>query len=257
MQDEHVHAARTALKHARADLRLLRPSLRRTDYATANAAWRDAGRMLSPLRDARAQLAMLERVAPDLPINGELLAHVSAALHRDLIEQRAAVADRRVHRRCTRLIESGDAHVLRKGAAQANGDTLRDGLRAIYRKARNAWRQACRRRTLRELHECRKQLKYLRNAAATLHEAGLRGLGKTMSRAKRIVDWLGEEHDLAVLCATLQRHGRSRDIVDSLALLERLRAGLAARACDAGTKLFENKPKDFIPPRRSFARFDR
>ena len=56
--DESVHAARKAIKRARAALRLLRGTLGEASYQHENAALRDAGRRLSPLRDAKSMAEM-------------------------------------------------------------------------------------------------------------------------------------------------------------------------------------------------------
>ena len=57
-----VHAARKALKQARAALRLLRPCLDAAVYRRENLALRDAGRALAPLRDARVLLDAADRL---------------------------------------------------------------------------------------------------------------------------------------------------------------------------------------------------
>ena len=54
ISDEAIHDARKALKKARADLRLLQDGINKTTYQAENADLRDAGRFLSPLRDARS-----------------------------------------------------------------------------------------------------------------------------------------------------------------------------------------------------------
>ena len=57
-RDTGVHEARKALKRLRALLRLARPALLQQPYRDLDRRLRDAGRRLSPLRDARVQLIM-------------------------------------------------------------------------------------------------------------------------------------------------------------------------------------------------------
>src|ERR1700681_438946 len=54
LSDESIHLARKAIKKARAALRLLRQGIGDGIYKLENAALRDAGRCLSPLRDAKS-----------------------------------------------------------------------------------------------------------------------------------------------------------------------------------------------------------
>jgi len=52
--DENIHTARKSLKKARAVLRLLRDGMSDDVYQAENSGLRDAGRVLSPIRDARS-----------------------------------------------------------------------------------------------------------------------------------------------------------------------------------------------------------
>ncbi len=52
--DENIHTARKSLKKARAVLRLLRDGMSNDAYQAENSGLRDAGRVLSPIRDARS-----------------------------------------------------------------------------------------------------------------------------------------------------------------------------------------------------------
>src|SRR5262245_12594335 len=86
ISDDSAHEARKQLKRARAALRLLRPTLGDKIYRRENQALRDVSRVVSPLRDARAQLDVLDalrgrhsrRLAP------EELAPLSTALMKRL-----------------------------------------------------------------------------------------------------------------------------------------------------------------------------
>src|SRR5256885_4190149 len=57
--DEVVHSARKAIRHARAGLRLLRDAVPRTMYEHEDERLRAAGRQLSDVRDCKVQLETL------------------------------------------------------------------------------------------------------------------------------------------------------------------------------------------------------
>src|ERR1700726_1023521 len=63
--DASVHAARNALKKARATLRLLRDALGKDTYQTENAALRDAARPLSEVGDGRVLRDALSSLVKD------------------------------------------------------------------------------------------------------------------------------------------------------------------------------------------------
>src|SRR5262249_2675480 len=67
LPDEAVHAARKALKRARALLRLLRDALGSRVYRRENARLRDAARPLTAVRDARILVDVFDQLAGQLP----------------------------------------------------------------------------------------------------------------------------------------------------------------------------------------------
>src|SRR5436305_14370843 len=58
--DERIHTARKHLKRARANLRLLRNTVREAAYTRENTALRDAARPLSSVRDAKVLVETLD-----------------------------------------------------------------------------------------------------------------------------------------------------------------------------------------------------
>src|ERR1700755_2170124 len=62
LPDSGVHEARKMLKKARAGLRLHRAAFSKADYRRHNTELRDAGRLLSPLRDARTRGELVQNM---------------------------------------------------------------------------------------------------------------------------------------------------------------------------------------------------
>jgi CHAD domain-containing protein len=247
--DEDVHAARKAIKKARSALRLLRPVLDDDDYRRQNAALRDAGQCLSPLRDARILLDTVHALAdaePALAPHSAEIARLGRSVEASLSTARARLAPPEARQRCTGLIEAVRGPLGRQTLAEANAEATQVGLAKIYRKARKAFAQARAVNTAENLHEWRKQTKHLRAAADALRPLARHGLGE--KTAEDISDWLGDDHDLAVL-RDLVRDGEQVTADAARVLLGRIearRAKLQRKAFAAGEKLFAKKPKRFV-----------
>jgi len=250
--DEGVHDARKSLKKARAALRLLREVLGDRRYQKENAALRDAGRMLSPLRDAKVLIdaleALKERYADEL--EGLGFTHLHDDLRSELDRIRASLRrdDSAVLKRCVAAIRAA-----RRRAAswrlKPDPDATLEGLRKLYRKARKAEAAAISGGESAAFHELRKQVKYLFNATAPLQESGDGALSKARDRADQLADELGDDHDLAVLCErALRRPGAEKpEAIEALAaLVRKRRAKLQKRAIRLGEKLFDRKPRKFV-----------
>lgn len=85
------------------------------------------------------------------------------------------------------------------------------GLERTYRKGRDAFAAAKRDRTTENLHEWRKQAKYFWHQLQLLEPLWPGLIGKVADQAHRLTDYLGEDHDLAVLCDTIRRNPEAFD----------------------------------------------
>jgi CHAD domain-containing protein len=245
--EKSVHEARKALKKARAALRLLRPGLEPAAYRAENALLRDAGRSLAPLRDTTAlrdvldalrerkagdrRVAVLARLATGLQVEEKRFATEPAT-------REAALAS------CLRLLKQSLARAERPDFADIGGKPLAKGMRRIYRKAREALAGARASRTPEALHEWRKQTKYLLNAIAMVDGAQKGRMKKTVRRAEKLADRLGDAHDLDLLAARARR--RARDFRSLEALIGKRRAKLEKRAFALGRRLYKRRPKRFL-----------
>ena len=78
-------------------------------------------------------------------------------------------------------------------------DCITTGLRATYRRARRALRHARTDRATEDLHEWRKQTKYLWHQLQILTPLATGAIGELADEFHHLADYLGDEHDLAVL----------------------------------------------------------
>ena len=164
LSDEAVHSARKELKKARATLRLLRDALGDVVYKRENAALRDAARPLSEVRDAKVLLDTLDRLverygasARALQLDGlrRALRWEYVATRRRIMQQPAALkpqrdALRRIYERSARW-----------PVWHHEWSVIGAGLKRVYREGRKVFATSRADPSPENLHEWRKQVKYL------------------------------------------------------------------------------------------------
>ncbi len=250
--DHSIHAARKELKKARATLRLLRDALGKSTYKRENAALRDAARPLSQVRDGRVLLDALKSLTQyyGAPASTLPLAGFKRALSRRRMQSRKNVLGEREplrHARKTlREVSSRSAHW---HVGHHGWSVLGPGLKRTYTRGRDAFRQAKLRPTNENLHEWRKQTKYFWHQLQLFEPLGSERVGELTEIAHKLADFLGDDHDLAVL------HERAVEARDTfpraathkalLILIQRCRASLQQKALQLGLRLYEESPAVF------------
>jgi CHAD domain-containing protein len=239
LSDHSVHEARKALKKARAALRLLRDGLDDAAYHAENAALRDAGRLLSPLRDPKSTLAALDALCKRYP--GKLPPLAAEKLKGALdAKPESTISSRALPKQPTRLLERCLERANKPDFARIGARPLDRGLRRIYRKGRKAFAEAQSIGTTEALHEWRKQVKYLANALQALYRPQHHELKKIAKRAVKLAGRLGDERDLAMLAQ------KARTLKSLQRLIERRRTKLQKRSFALGEKLYRRKPGRFV-----------
>ena len=224
----NVHGARKQLKRARATLRLLRPAVGDESYRGENIAARDAARPLSKARDEEALNDTLVRLEE----------HFGTAIPRAHVRQSAHEVSAR---QLTDIKASLKRSMTRAQAWQpdaADWDQIATGLRATYRRGRRAMRTARKDRATDALHEWRKQTKYLWHQLQILTPLAPGPVGGMADEFHHLADYLGDEHDLAVL--------RERLSASATPLIRRRSEELQDKAFALGERLFADKPKSFL-----------
>ncbi len=246
-----VHETRKAIKRMRALARLLRHELDEQEFRRVNGSLRVAGQRLSVARDAEVRLATLRRLRTRHP----------RALARPGVER----LSERLQREREQASEPApppdvlaDIAEMRRALERWNLiehdlQTLAPGLERIYREGRRRYKRVKRERSpsTEHLHDWRKRVKALYYALDMLGGSSASGTPrKAASRANRLGDLLGEEHDLSMLCAYVERHADDfgKDTAAHkklLKLIERRRARLRKRALELGARLYRHKPGSF------------
>jgi CHAD domain-containing protein len=249
-QAELVHETRKAIKRMRALARLLRYELGEQEFKRVNDSLRLAGRRLAGARDAEVRLATLEQLRVRHP----------SALGRDGIErlrrQLELERERADKPSCSQEVVEDIADMRRQLArwnlVAPDLQALAPGLKRIYREGRRRYAYVERHhaRDPEYLHDWRKRVKALYHALDMLGGSSTKGARRATRRANRIGDLLGEEHDLWMLCAYVERHadifaGDDASREELLTLSERRRKRLRKRALKLGGKLYRRKASSF------------
>jgi CHAD domain-containing protein len=224
----NVHGARKQLKRARATLRLLRAAIGDELYRHENVVARDAARPLSSTRDDEVMSDALKGLADRFgttisgvnirpaghAVSAKQLSSIKAALKRAMTRAQAWRSD-------------------------ADGwDSIATGLRSTYRRARRALRRARKDRVSEDLHEWRKQTKYLWHQLQVLTPIAAGPIGELADEFHHLADYLGDEHDLAVL--------RPRVAASTTNLVDRRREELQDKAFALGERLYADKSQTFV-----------
>jgi CHAD domain-containing protein len=240
-----VHEARKDLKKLRSLLRLARGELGKSTYRTENGRYRDAGRLLSDLRDADVKLATLAALTErfgDLSGLDEYRSrlerdHARQGEHRD--EALAAVAQ---------SIDRGRERVEHWDLPKRSWSPAGEGLERSYRRGREAFKGVLENPSDETAHEWRKRSKDLWYHLRLLRPAWPAVLEPLADEAHELSDLLGDHHDLAVLAADARAHEDCFADSDREALLgaiEGRQRELLEQAVPLGWRLYAEKPKAF------------
>jgi CHAD domain-containing protein len=239
--DRMIHEVRKELKRARATLRLMRECIGVEQYRRDNALVRDAARPLTAVRDAKVLIDAMRRWIPD---RGEF----AQQLRRTLERQRRATL-RQLRPAALRGAIRELRAIRRRAAAYSEPASVLEGegLKRAYKSGRKAFIETRRRRSDESLHEWRKQTKYFASQLELVLPFGPKRFEKSLKRAKRLGEQLGDDHDLAILTEQIYRHAKGKhspsqdervqSLIDSLA---RERRKLQKKARELGRRLYSS-----------------
>ena len=252
MSDDQVHVARKELKKARATLRLLRPALGDSIYGRENTALRDAARPLSRIRDGKVLLDALDMVmdrfgapARAIPTEGlrRALGRERTRARREMTKGVAVLKAQR------EVLQKAHERAARWPVGDHGWSIVGEGFGRVYSKGRKALAAAEEDRTPTNLHEWRKQVKYLWHQLQALQPLWPGPIGELADQAHQLADYLGDDHDQSVLRERVLYNkaefpgAAPRGVL--LALIDRLRTELRDKAMVLGRRLYEEKPSAF------------
>jgi CHAD domain-containing protein len=254
--DERIHEIRKALKRVRAALRLVRPAL--DVYGRENRRYRDAGRLLSDLRDAYARLETVD----------ELEDRLTAVADPSVVTTLRATLQER-HRREFEAVDVNAvledvAERLRAGsdafgdlALDATGfDAVSGGLLKSYRRGRRLFAEAHSDASVEVFHTWRKRVKYHRYHVDLSEALWAPVLDEWEDALHDLTDDLGLAHDVAVLDEVLVD---SPDILGDSVVTQRIRAALHEASAEfrrsalrRGRRAFAETPEALVQRFQSY-----
>ena len=252
ISDESIHDARKALKKARAALRLLQDGMNKRTYEAENSRLRDAGRFLSPFRDAKSLIDAFDSLHDRYgdKLQGVKLAPLQKILHANLTRTRRHFLHMPTElKNCIQLLKDCVTLSEEEKFSSIDSEAIETGLRRIYRKGLKARTEAEVARTPEALHEWRKQVKYLLNAVEDLHPSEKGSVVKILKWIDQLADCLGNDHDLAMLSQEIAGGtyaSFNSELIKTLhGLIDRRRTKLQKKAFSLGEKLYDWKSKRF------------
>lgn len=253
LSDEAVHDARKRLKRVRAALRLVRTALGSRVYDRENAGFRDAARPLTEVRDAKVLIDTLDKLTEHFgeQVDGSALEDVRRGLraHQREVRRRVLKEDNALEP-VKESLEAARERVEKWSVGTRGWSVLGAGLRRVYRSGRDAFAVAQEDPSVENLHEWRKQAKYLWHELQVFQPIWPPIMEELAEQAHTLGDHLGDDHDLAVLRQKLQEEPErfpDRATVDLLtALIDRRRSELQEQALALGRRLYDEKPKAFV-----------
>ncbi len=252
-QDEAVHDIRVACKKLRALLRLVRTQSKDSVLSRENACYRDAGRLLSEVRDTTAMLAALDKLIEHS--SGHLARHAFDDVRKPFVKKQRT---QRSQKKCAvaevaRMLASARRRVTHWPINHEGFSALRRGLKHTYTRGRTAQAKVQVTPTVEILHEWRKRVKDLGYHVRVLKPMWPELLGSLANELERLADYLSDDHDLAILRQALKTLPPENETqMEALVtMIDQRRSELEVEAQHVGARIYGEKPNDFV------RRFDR
>jgi CHAD domain-containing protein len=261
VSNQSVHAARKAIKKARAALRLLRDAIGDRTYRRENTALRNASRPLSADRDAQTLIDTLDML---VKYYGTRASTLPLQKFRHSLRRNRSDVQRRLLKQADGLKSSRDAlgatheRAARWSVGRHGWSVLGAGLKRVYSAGRRAFDRALSERSVEHLHEWRKQVKYLWNQLQIFEPMSPKYIGELTNRTHALAENLGDDHDLAHLRATVLASSNaslsSTTQSTLIALIDRSRVRLEVKVLVLGRRLYRDPPIVFMARFRSYWR---
>jgi len=252
-EEKAVHNARKSLKKLRALLRLVKNKMGRDQYQQENACFRDAGRFLSEMRDAQVRLETLDKLtdhfadqlAGDQPFATlrETLTAIPAMTQAPVLQEQDSVV------RAVALVKAAEQRVRDWPLDDSDWSVLRYGVKRIYRQGSQRFVSAFEEPSAENFHDWRKRAKDLWYFFRLLKPIWPGMMSELDQQMKLVGDYLGDDHDLAILRQTFidqpAEPANTRELEILVDLIDRRRSGLQLAAQRLGQRQYAEKPSAF------------
>ena len=251
-RDKHIHEARKATKRLRALVRLVRRDLGDEVYALENQCYRNAGQRLSGLRDATVLVETLDRLVEclgkDVPKSRFVRVRAWLVERRDRAYGQANSSNRAVQEAIAALAQARE-RVEHWNLQRRGWGGIRVGVQRIYARGRRDFAAAYVLPSDEAFHDWRKQVKYLWYHTQILENIWPSVMEVLAEELDQLGELLGQDHDLAVLCATVLAEFPRAGATATLLALERrigeVRSRIQGQARLLGERIYLERPREF------------
>lgn len=245
-QGEAIHDARKSVKKMRALLRLICRDLGLAVFNKENKTYRNIGRELSAARDAVVLARSLEKLQQQYREQTHSSTFTAAkrqiAAGFDSAPHRLGTLGPKIHEKLVKAGKRIEAWPLK----DLEWEDLYCGIKRTYKLGRQSLTAACKKPNAETLHEWRKRVKDLWYHVRILRLIWPEVLGDLAREVKVLSEYLGEDHDLAMLGETLATKRLDKEILHLLqSLIKSRRRQLQKAAFDLGSRIYVEKPSAF------------
>jgi len=254
--DNAIHDGRVCLKKIRAVLRLVEFNLGEDTFDRENKTYRDAGRVLSSVRDSAAMVETIDKLIGRF--ENQLDPSAFANLRRPLLRSKQNKKGEKIKAlaKASKSIKAARRRVNSWPLKHDGFSAVHGGLEDIYRRGRKDLSRAYDKPTVKNFHKWRKEVKSLRYEIRILREFWPELMKTASGEIDKLGDYLSDLHDLAILREKVLEHGasidKSVDLEALVALIDQRSEELKIIAKPAGQRVYAEKPKIFARRHRVY-----
>jgi CHAD domain-containing protein len=244
-----IHQVRKRCKKLRGLIRIVGPGFGK-QYGIENDHLRDTAKLLSALRDAKILLQTFNNLLAQAGVGSDRFEAIGQHLRTNTEEISTDHNDVRSRLQTVRERLSDTKRRISDWSIREGGfAALRRGLKETYGEAKKAMQNALDDPATEALHQWRKHVKYHGYQCRLLTPLWPPLMDSRSKEAGQLGDWLGDDHDLAVLSEHLdrdsERFGEEDDLPAFIHILQRRRGKLQSQCWGSGARLFAEDPKVF------------
>ena len=208
---------------------------------------RKVTRGLSELRDADAMLVILTtlRKAHPRALDEHTFARVRARLLSHKQASMKAAAAHGIWKRVDRDLRELRQKAARWRPTHRRFSALAPGIRAAYRRGRKALARVRERQRAADFHEWRKEMKALWYQLRLLERCSP-GMGADVRVLHQAEAWLGDDHNVVVLCAELAKDASLSNGADLRRAADRYQRDLRRKAIASAGGIYRSRPGNYV-----------
>lgn len=245
----NIHDARLCFKRIRSLMRLGRFNFGEQNYNELNLFYRDQARKLSSIRDITAMIELCEKMREIAKTDQikKLINHIRI----DLIKKRKTLmAGQEVEKAKNEVIQSltnQETVIKNLLFASGNNQQLASGIRRVYQSGRKLYKLSVKTTDDHNLHEWRKQVKYLWYQLVILTPLWPEILTPLCKQVQTLSQLLGKHHDYFIFANTLQsmkaENKYTHEIKALMTSINSQKRNLEIKALRLGAMLYITSPR--------------